>query len=110
MESSEIGFLLGASPGIFYILRNMKHMLRMREKTKASASEPGTKWLELSSWSDSVNSIFHFLRTNRPSHGVFLTRWLGASDPQSRHRLLPMGMGWRRIRSERRKNLPIVRR
>lgn len=59
MESSEMGFLLGASPGIFYILRNMKHMLRLREKAKESAREHGTRWLELSSWSESSNFIFH---------------------------------------------------
>nr|WP_063571960.1 hypothetical protein [Luteibacter rhizovicinus] len=59
MESFELGFLLGAGPGIIYILRNMKHMLRIRDKAKELAREQGEKWLEFSSWSDSFNFIFH---------------------------------------------------
>ncbi len=58
MESSELGFFLGASPGILYILRNMRHMLRVRERAKESAREHGEPWIELSSSLDIYNFIF----------------------------------------------------
>jgi hypothetical protein len=59
MESVELGFFLGASPGIFCIVRNMGHMFRVCERAKDLAREHGALWLGFSSLSDSYNFIFH---------------------------------------------------